>query len=166
MKKTFLTLVIIAMIAVSVFALVSCKEDEEVFDGKDEYGRSFGEIYDIDSESTGVFRLPYQIGDTSTMGQMMIEQYCADYAEIEKTQSGYKLTFYCDDGMLDNVSMTTDGTSVSGTQKSADDYQGFTFEVEKQDLESKITLSCVVKLMNRAVSFSIAVDLTQAKLVG
>lgn len=86
MKKTFLTLVIIAMIAVSAFALVSCNEDEEVFDGKDEYGRSFGEIYDIDSESTAVSDRRY-VDYGANDDRAVLCRLCGDREDAERIQT-------------------------------------------------------------------------------
>lgn len=166
MKKVVFAVVLIIAALVSLALFAACKDEEPVYDGVDEYGRTLGEVYDVDSEETGKFRLPYEIGDTSSMGKTMISAYCADYVGVEKTSDGYVLTFYCDDGMLGNVRLVRDTVGVAGKEEVADGYQSFSFEVEKEELGSKIFLECEVKLMNKTVGFSITPDLDNSKLVG
>lgn len=167
MKKVAVLTAVVAISMALIFALAACgKAEEDNFSGKDVYDRDLGGIYDIDSEETGVFRLPYEIGDTSVMGKTMISSNCADYVQVEKTAQGYRLTYYCKEGMLGAVKIITAGGEISGTESEDGSYQGFTFEVSKEDLESKINLSCVVTVMNKTVEYSIKPDLTKAKLVG
>lgn len=166
MKKKIIVTVAVILVLVLAGVLAACKEDRKTESGRDAYGRSYGEVYPIDSEATGVFSMPYSIGDTSAIGKTMISANCADYAEAEKTADGYKFTFLCKDGMLGGVKMVKEDGSLSGVESQKDGYQRFTFDVTKEELQQKISLECVVKLMNKTVSFSVTVDLTQAKLVG
>lgn len=168
MKKITAILVAAVVALTALFALAACGAEvtEPVYEGTDKYGRTLGEIYDIDSEDTGIFRVPYEIGDTSSMGKTMISANCADYVTVEKTESGYTLTFYCDDGMLGGVELVRESGETQGKEASADGYQSFAFEIAREELDSKISLQCEVKLMNKVVGFSVTPDLSKAKLVG
>lgn len=168
MKKisTVIIAVLLALTALIAFAACKDKNKEPVYEGKDEYGRTFGEVYDMDSEETGTFRLPYEIGDTSSMGKTMISANCADYVTVEKKADAYVLIFYCKDGMLGGVKLVRESGTVEGKEDGANGYQSFSFDVGKEELSGKIPLECKVKLMNKTVSFSITVDVNNAKLVG
>lgn len=168
MKKSSTVIIVVVSAIISLLAFAACKDKdkEPVYDGTDEYGRTFGEIYDIDSEETGTFRLPYEIGDTSSMGKTMISANCADYVTVEKTGSAYILTFYCNDGMLGGVRLVRESGAVAGKEDGANGYQSFSFDIGKEELSGRISLECEVKIMNKTVSFSITADVNNAKLVG
>lgn len=147
MKKKFLAAAaFIIVIVMFVFAFTACKEEENVVSGEDAYGRVFGEIYDVDSQPEGIFRLPYTIGDTSFIGQTMISANCADYVILRKSEDGYKLTYLCKKGALSAVRKAGDGKYEEGVVSEEGDMQGFTFAIERDELKQKIMLQCVVEL--------------------
>lgn len=164
-RSTMIVIVAISVIAL-VFSLAACVKDETVYDGKDAYGRSFGEIYEIGSEETGIFRIPYVIEDTSAVGKSMISSNCADYVEVKKDAEKYEFTYLCKKGMLGKVSLVREDGDVNATEGEKDGYQSFTFDLTEDELRNKIALKCVVTLMKKTVNFSVRPDLTQAKLVG
>ena len=168
MKRTVKCMIATLTIAIAVFAFTAYKDNkgEVVYEGTVVYGRTLGVIYDIDSEDTGVLRVPDEIGHTSAIGKTMISANCADYVTVEKTQSGYTLTFYCDDGMLGSVKVVRKSGKTQGKQGAADGYQSFTFGMTREELDSEISLECEVKIMNKVVEFSVTCDLSKAKLVG
>ena len=59
MKRTVKCMIATLTIAIEVFAFTACNDNngEFVYEGTDVYGRTLGEIYAIDSEDTGVFRV-------------------------------------------------------------------------------------------------------------
>lgn len=168
MKRAVKYMIATLTIAIAIFAFAACNDNNGgfVYEGTDVYGRTLGEIYDIDSEDTGVFSVPYEIGGTSAIGKTMISANCADYVTVEKTQSGYTLTFYCDDGMLGSVKVVRGSGKTRGKRGAADGYQSFTFGMTREELDSEISLECEVKIMNKVVEFSLTCDLSKAKLVG
>lgn len=168
MKRAVTVITVFLIAVVSAFALFGCadKSKEPDYEGNDVYGRKYGEIYDVDSESTGVFRIPYTTGDTSTMGKTMISAYCADHVTVEKKENTYFLTFYCNGSMLGSVVTVKDGDKTEGIQGEKDGYQSFAFELTQEDINAKISLECEVKPMNKTVGFSITLKLDEAKLVG
>lgn len=166
MKKTITFIIAAITVCALVFSLAACGEEEQVYSGKDAYGRSYGEIYDINSEETGLFRVPYEIGDTSAIGKSMISSNCADYVEVKKDADKYEFTYFCKKGMQGEVAVVSDDLTVKGTAGEKDGYQSFTFDFTQQELENKIALQCEVTVMNKTVNFSVTLDLKQAKLVG
>lgn len=167
MKKLLTAAVAVIFTLISLASLAACKdENKQILSGTDEYGRTLGEVYDIDSEETGAFRLSYATGDTSTIGKTMISSNCAEYVKVEKTSDGYFLTFYCKSGMLGKVALVRESGKTQGTQGEEDGYQSYSFAVAKEELGAKIALECEVKLMNKTVAFSITVDQNSAVLVG
>ncbi len=163
MKKI---LTIATVICTFVLFLTACTQ-QKTYEGEDEFGRTYGEIYDVDSQPTGVFDVPYEILDTSAMGKAMIAANCADYVEIEKTSDGYLLGFLCKSSMLGAVKMIgADGSYIDGSESERDGYQAFTFSVTREMLENKISLQCEVSAMNKTVEFSVKPDLDGAILAG
>lgn len=164
MKKIFAVAVAVCVLAA---CLAACTTGQKTYEGKDAYGRNFGEIYEVDSAATGTFELPYAIADTSAIGKTMIAANCADYVIVEKTESGYRLGFLCKGDMLGSVRMTVgDGVYADAEKSEKDGYNAFTFDVAREALDAKISLQCEVTVMHKTVSFSIAPDMTKAKLAG
>lgn len=168
MKKRFTAVavyMILTFVAVAVFACGD-SDKSEIRAGVDEYGRNFGEIYALDSEQTGVFRVPYEISDTSSVGKAMISKYCAEYAEVEKRADVYVMTYFCEGKSLGSVGIKTDDGIVQGTEIKQSGYTGYSFELTEDAVCEKIPLVCVEKLMNRTVEFSITLDTASAVLAG
>ena len=164
MKKTIV--LIATVFAVAAIALVGCGQDRKVRDGEDIYGRTFGEKYAIDSEETGIYEVPYEIDDTSFMGKAMISKYCADYTVVERSESGYTLTYLCKKGALRDVVIVRGDERIKAESGERDGYAAFAFDVSYEELGEKITLECVVALMNRTVSYSVSLSLQDAVLAG
>lgn len=163
MKKIF---ILTAAICLLVLCFAACTE-KKTYEGEDEYGRRYGETYDVDSQKPGVFRLPYSISGTSAVGKAMIAANCADYVTLEVTDDGCLLGFLCKKAMLGAVKIIAgDGTVTDGEESERDGYQVFTFRVTRETLDGKIALSCEVTVMKKTVGFEITPDLTEAKLIG
>lgn len=160
--------VLIAVLTVIVCAavLTACGEDKTEYTGQDEYGRYFGEIYDVDSQESGVFELPYEIGGTSAMGESMIGANCADYVRISKEGNDYEFTFLCKNGMLGSVEMAQEEGYIKGKESDEGDLQGYTFAISRDGIGQSVGLRCVVRLMNKTVEFTVKADLQKARLVG
>lgn len=157
---------ITAVLAIALFALVGCAQERKVYEGKDAYGRTLGEKYAVDSEETGVYEVPYEIGDTSVMGKAMISKYCADYTVVERSESGYTLTYLCKKDALRDVVIVRGDERIKAESGERDGYAAFAFDVSYEELGEKITLECVVALMNRTVSYSVSLSLQDAVLAG
>lgn len=162
MKKILAIAAIVCVISVCFSA---CKS-QKTYEGEDEYGRSYGGIYDVDSQETGVFNVPYGISDTSAVGKTMIAANCADYVVVEKKDGGYVFGFLCKESVLGSVKMLADdGSAVDGEESGRDGYRMFAFAVTRETLEGKIALRCEVTVMKKTVEFSVTPNLANAMLV-
>lgn len=143
--------------------LASCQGDKDnTPSGEDAYGRVYGQIYDIDDQPSGTYKLTYSIEDTSTMGKTMIAMYCLDYVNIIVDNGKYQLVFYCTGNMLSDVKLSDKEAKASETE----DGMAYTFEIDRQMLDDKMAMSCYVTVMKKQVSFSIKAHVDNAVLVG
>lgn len=166
MKKYVIAITVITVVVIA-FTLASCGGNQTpVPEGQDVYGRTLGEIYDIDSQPSGEFRAAYEIGDTSFMGQTMISANCADYVLIKKSGDGYALTCLFKKGVLSAVGKLTGDDFEEGVVSEEGDWQAVTFDVQRAELDEKIVLRCTVKAMNRTVNYSVKLDMKNTILVG
>lgn len=169
MKKKFvMTVISVLIITVVAIAFASCNSAQPpVKEGQDGYGRTLGNVYDIDSAPTGVFRIGYKIEDTSVMGKTMISANCRDYIELDVNNGRYTVTYLCKQGMLSQVSVKIDGAEREVKQgDTKDGYTPYSFEVSKEELGSKMQMTCIVDIMKKQVSYSVIPDIHSAKLVG
>ena len=164
MKKT--AFFILAAAAVCVFAFAGCTDDMTIESGTAADGREYGQIYDIDEYDEGSYLVPYEIVTDSTMGKLMIQQYCLASVKIEKTSDGITLTLYSTDTtMMSNGRMVgADGTDIVGASVSEDGYDGFEFDIDREALDGQIDIKFYINMMSRDTQFGIVPDLTQAKL--
>lgn len=167
-NKLFVNVAVLLVILSLVAMFSACgKDDEEsVKSGEDSFGRTYGEIYDIDEYPSGIYKVAYDIEDTSAMGKAMIRQYCEDYIVVIVDDGNYSLAFYCSSNMLDKVRLGKEGALTDGKVVTENDKQGYEFVIQRETLDDKMAMSCEVKLMGREVNFSIRADLSTAQLVG
>ena len=151
---------------VAMFAACEDKSTETIKSGVDSFGRTYGQIYDIDEYKSGTYSIVYEIEDTSTMGKSMISKYCEDYVIVNIDEGICTLTFYCSGNMLDNVKLGKDDIFIEGQSMIEGDKYGYKFDIQRDMLDDKMAMSTKVKLMGKEVKFSIRVDLTKAVLVG
>ena len=169
MKKLKINLAVAVVTMFLICLLTACIDGnagEDIKTGTDEYGRTYGEVYSIDGCESGVYRVRYSIEDTSDIGKIMISQYCADYVKLKVEDGVYQLTFYCKSDALKDVKAYLDGQVIDGKSVEEGDLYGYAFSLDRGALDEKIGMQCTVKLMNKTVQFSLAVDLNSAILVG
>lgn len=165
-KKIFAVVILTICIALFAVACNNNAQEGNIPDGQDAYGREYGQIYNIDEYDTGTYQLKYEIQDTSVMGKTMIGANCKDYVGVSKQNDKFTLTFYAKDSMLSDVKADIDGSIIDGQLLSQDGWGAYSFEIQREQLNSKIKLSCRVDIMNKNVEFSIVVDTASAVLVG
>lgn len=160
----------LCLILVAVVCLIAACGNDGISDGvktgEDEYGRVYGEIYSVDEYESGIYRIPYEIEDTSEIGKSMISQYCLEYVSLDVDGGQYVLTFYCKSNMLNDVKLSVGGEMQTGESADNGENYGYAFEIDRSALDDKMGMECTVKLMNKTVAFSIRADLSQAVLVG
>ena len=157
----FLTVAII----IATFALAGCKDDGDWFDGNDgaidPYGREFNNAYDIDEYLTGIYSVSYEI-QASAMGKSMLKSNCSDRVCVSKTAEGYALTYYCKNDSFTDIRLK--GAEAAKSNKNG--MIGYSFDVDRQDLDESLQMSGYVSIMKRNVEFKITLDLDDAILIG
>ncbi|MDE6473984.1 MAG: hypothetical protein K2L70_02690 [Clostridia bacterium] len=164
MKKKILISVAILSIMCIVFAVLTACNDSGLDreSGQDKFGRNYGEVYNIDEYQSGVYAIPYEIGDTSAMGKSMIGSYCYDKIKLAVTDGEYTLTFYCKNTSFSDVKINGElGQSIEESGMF-----GYKFQISRDDLDGSLAMTGKVALMNRDVAFSIKVDLSKCALIG
>lgn len=169
MKKIILTTAVLAIVLTAALGLAACTDDKiEIPDGSSDDGRELNEIYDIDDYESGVYLVPYEVVSDSTMGKMMVEKYCVSTVKVEKSGDGIEFAFYItDQSMMSNVRIVDEsGNEQTGVEVNEFGYDGYEFEVGRENLDKEIAVKLFVNIMQRDTNFGIKLDLTQAKLVG
>lgn len=169
LKNKLIVNIMILIVIIGIVAMFAACEDkstETIKSGVDSFGRTYGQIYDIDEYKSGTYSIVYEIEDTSTIGKSMISKYCEDYVIVNIDEGICILTFYCSGDMLGNVKLGKDDILIEGQSMIDGDKYGYRFDIQRDMLDDKMAMSTKVKLMGKEVKFSIRVDLTKAVLVG
>ena len=115
MKKKFVVIfAVIAVIGV-MFALAACKDGgEETFEGSDDMGREYGQVYALTQESAdGWFRVPAESFSESTMGKFMVDNTRKDYVTVIRSGEDYSLIYHATSDDMNNVRLVIDGQDVA-----------------------------------------------------
>lgn len=169
MKRFILTATVLAAVLTAALGLAACTDDKiEIPDGSSDDGRELNEIYDIDDYESGVYLVPYEVISESTMGKTMVQLYCVSTVKVEKSADGIELALYITDpDMMSNVRLVgANGEEQTGVEVNEFGYDGYEFEVGRENLDKEIAVRLFVNMMKRDTNFGIKLDLTQAKLVG
>lgn len=170
MKKRIFAIISVIMCVVTLSILgVSCtnKEREAKIQGEDAYGRVFGNEYDIDSKPTGVFRMPFEIGDISSVIKGFIKSYSKNYIQLEVCEDEYVLTFFCKSVPMSETCLTVGDYKTEGVKGEGENgYISYSFTIKKEFIDQKMFMSCKVDMLNKYFSYSIKADKDSAWLVG
>ena len=165
MKKRIGIIFLTIAIIIATFALAGCNGDDDWANGNDgavdPYGREFNKAYDIDEYSTGIYSISYEI-EASAMGKAMLTSNCSDRVSVSKTQDGLVLTYYCKNDSFTDIRLK----GIEAEKSDKNGMKGYSFEVERQDLDESLQMSGYVNLMKRNVEFSITINLNDAILIG
>ena len=170
MKKKFV--VIFAVIAVIgiMFALAACKDggDEKTFEGSDDTGREYGQVYALTQESAdGWFRVPAESFSESTMGKFMVDNTRKDYVTVIKSGEDYSLIYHATSDDMNNVRLVTDGQDVAAQADTTGTVYNYRFDnLTWEDISGEISVKVyVATMMKRDTQFTIQLDFTRATLV-
>ncbi len=163
-NKIIICAVIFCILATASAVFIACDNSGglDSQSGTDKYGRKFGSYYDIDEYESGIYSIEYEIGDAGAMGKTMIGNYCYQDVKIAVSEDSITLTFYCKDKTFSDVKL--DGNAGVSVEES--DMYGYKFDIDREDLNEKFSMTGYVSMMKKDVAFSIKVDLSKARLIG
>ena len=168
-SKVMISVTFLVILALSI-VLIGCdkKDDYIVPNGLDEYGREYGQIYDIDKYESGIYHLSYDLLGLSSFVESMIRNNCADYVEVEVNKNGeYYYTFYSIGEKLTDVSIKITDTTLEGEIVKENNKVGYEFKLNREQLDNTITIYCKVSAMfGKSVDFDMKIHIDKAKLVG
>ncbi|MDE6211435.1 MAG: hypothetical protein K2G42_05640 [Clostridia bacterium] len=162
-KKIFIGLSIFCIMCAVITAFVGCDNSGLGSEsGQDKFGRTYGEIYDIDDYTSGIYAIEYEIGDTSAMGKSMIGSNCYEKIKLAISDGEYTLTFYCKNTAFSDVKLNGE----LGQRVEESGMYGYQFKIDRENLDTSLAMTGKVSLMNKDVAFSIKVDLSKSALIG
>ena len=167
-KKIVVIFAVIAVIGV-MFALAACKDGgEETFEGSDDAGREYGQVYALTQESAdGWFRVPAESFSESTMGKFMVDNTRKDYVTVIKSGEDYSLIYHATSDDMNNVRLVIDGADMSAEASTVGEIYNYAFKGLKwENISGEISVKVyVATMMKRDTNFTIKLDMTQAMLV-
>lgn len=169
MKKKFVVIfAVIAVIGVT-FALAACKDGgKETFEGSDDAGREYGQVYALTQESAdGWFRVPAESFSESTMGKFMVDNTRKEYMTVIKSGEDYSLIYHATSDDMNNVRLVIDGQDVAAQADTTGTVYNYRFDnLTWEDISGEISVKVyVATMMKRDTQFTIQLDFTQATLV-
>ena len=169
MKKKFVVIfAVIAVIGV-MFALAACKDgDEKTFEGSDDAGREYGQVYALTQESAdGWFRVTAESFSESTMGKFMVDNTRKEYLTVIKSGENYSLIYHATSDDMNNVRLVIDGQDVAAQADTTGTVYNYRFDnLTWEDISGEISVKVyVATMMKRDTQFTIQLDFTQATLV-
>ena len=167
MSKRTLNILVSAVMIIGLIAVASaCQNDDgglsfSVSDKADAYSRDYNNAYNIDDYQSGIYAVSYDI-DASAMGKKMLVSNCADRVLLTVTDSEITLAYYCLNDSFTNIKLNGED-AISADR---DGMKGYSFSVDRGDLDSALEMSGYVSAMKRDVQFKIVLHLDDALLIG
>lgn len=169
MKKKFIALFAVAALLSVMAVFAACKNsDPETFDGADEDGRTYGEVYELnEATADGWYRVPAESFSGSTMGKMMVDNTRKDYVTVIKSGDVYSLIYHATSGDMNNTRLVYDGEEMQAQMTLTGEVYNYRFDnLTWEDISGEIAVRVyVATMMKRDTNFTIQLDFAQAVLV-